>query len=79
MSAKSIHLSYLALLAILAITVTVHFPFSMYFFATVKAAIILFFFMHVARSETASRLYLFMAFALLLIGIAGFLDDVIFR
>jgi heme/copper-type cytochrome/quinol oxidase subunit 4 len=79
MQTRSLHLAYLALLLVLGLTITFTFPFSMYFFATIKALIILFYFMHVRHSDEASKTYLILAFALLGVAVFGIWDDIAFR
>lgn len=79
MQTRSLHLAYVSLLIVLGLTVTLSFPFSMYVFATIKALIILFFFMHVRQSDEASKTYLILAVALLVIAMVGIWDDIAFR
>lgn len=79
MQTRAIHLAYLSLLLILGLTVALSFPFSLYVFAIIKSLIILFFFMHIQRSDEASRLYIFLAVALMAIIIVGVWDDIAFR
>lgn len=79
MHTTRIHLAYISLLVLLAITVLFSFPYSMYFFATLKASIILIIFMHFLKSEEISKIYVFMAIALLGIAVFGTLDDLVLR
>lgn len=79
MHTTRIHLAYLSLLVIFAITVLFSFPYSLYFFATLKASIILVIFMHFLNSEKITKIYVFISIALLGIGLIGILDDLVLR
>jgi len=79
MNKKSIQLTYIALILLLAITVYISFPYSMYLFATMKALLILLFFMRITTAEKASKLYMFIALSLLAVMVFGVLDDVTIR
>ena len=79
MENKKTHFAYLGLLLLLTLTILISFPFSMHLFATMKASLIAIFFMNITKSEDASKLYMFIALALMGIILIGTLDDVVLR
>lgn len=79
MKTKDLHLAYMGLIILLTLTILVSFPYSMYLFATLKASLIVIFFMRISKSENASKLYMFIALALMGIILIGTLDDVVLR
>lgn len=79
MKTNTLHLAYIALIVVFAATLLLSFPYSLYIFATIKALIILFIFMHFHKMNRYSHFYLIFGFFLLGILIMGILDDVKFR
>ena len=79
MKTTQLHLAYIGLILLLTLTILISFPYSMYLFATMKAALIVIFFMKISKSENASKLYMFIAVALMGIILLGTLDDVLLR
>lgn len=83
---KHIHLSFIALLVLLFLTIGFAFygpeslkEYSTYGFALLKSAIILFIFMKVGQTHKISLIYMLLALVTLGLLILFILDDVLFR
>lgn len=79
MSLKSYTLAYVLLVVLLAMTILLPFQQSLYVYATLKAGIIFFVFMHALSTEKTVKLYLVLAVFLVTVLVVGVLDDQLFR
>lgn len=79
METRSIHLAYVSLLILLGLTTLLHFPMSLYFFAGLKALVILYIFMGFRKTDEPSKIFMFLALVTLAVMILFIYDDVAFR